>query len=145
MPRSTPLRHLICRAYQLCMLKSKFDAATLANLRHDIKMVIWRIINQLVLPNELTLEEIDMMSCHIRIYAGLKGQTKARNTWEAYQSGSFWSFFMEKGGDECPKPLLKRILYSSLNGVSLTSQMGAISLSIKEAHQTSPSIDLIGF
>lgn len=53
-----------------------------------------------------------MVACHTGIYAGLMGCTKAPNTWEAYQSGSFWAFVMDKWGDGCPKPLLKRVLYS---------------------------------
>lgn len=62
-----------------------------------------------LLPESIVLDEIDMVACHTGIYAG---QTKAPNTWKAYQSGSFWAFIMERWGNGCPKPLLKRVLYS---------------------------------
>lgn len=70
------------------------------------------------------------------------GRTKAPNTWEAYESGAFWFFIIGKWGDLCPKPLLKRILYSGLNGASLTSKTGgAISLCVKEAHTNLADLD----
>lgn len=132
-------------SYPRLVPKSGHGSATLANLRRDLKGVIHQVINRLVLPDELILEEIDMVACHTGIYAGLMGCTKAPNTWEAYQSGSFWAFVMDKWGDGCPKPLLKRVLYSGLNGASLTSQTGAISACIKEAHQQHQSIGLADF
>lgn len=82
-----------------------------------------------------------MVACHTGIYAGLMGRTKAPNTWEAYQSGAFWSFILGRWGDLCPKSLLKRILYSGLNGASLTSQTGAIFSYVKDAYGNSPSFD----
>ncbi|KAI5072267.1 hypothetical protein GOP47_0012373 [Adiantum capillus-veneris] len=68
------------------MPKNGFGADTLANLRHDLKRVIRRVINQIVLPGELTLDEI-MVACHTGIYASLMGQTKAPNTRGATSPG----------------------------------------------------------
>lgn len=53
---------------------------------------------------------------------------------------------MNKWGDGCPKPLLKKILYSGLNGASLTSRpTGAISSCVKEAHGKIQSTPFIHF
>lgn len=95
-----------------------------------------RVTDQLILPKGLVLEELDMVACHTGIYAGLMGAAKAPHTWEAYGSGSFWAFIYKKWGDtfDCPKSLLKRIVYSGLNGASLISRQGAISACVKEAY-----------
>lgn len=54
---------------------------------------------------------------------------------------AFWSFIIEKWGALCPKPLLKRILYSGLNGASLTSRTGAICSCVKDARGKDDSAD----
>lgn len=72
--------------YSRLIPKNSHGAATLANLRRDLKRVIRQVIDWLVLPDELAMEEVDMVACHTGIYAGLMGRTKAPNTWEAYQS-----------------------------------------------------------
>ena len=149
--RRCPVQHTFATSYgdlpsyPRLVPKSGHGSATLANLRRDLKRVICQVLNRLILPDELVLEEIDMVACHTGIYAGLMGPTKAPNTWEAYQSGSFWAFIMERWGNGCPKPLLKRVLYSGLNGASLTSQSGAIPLYIKEAHSEHASVGLADF
>ena len=111
-------------------------SATLANLRRDLKRVIRQVIDLLILPEGLVLEEVDMVACHTGIYAGLMGPARAPNTRQAYGSGAFWTFIFDKWGGmfDCPKSLLKRILYSGLNGASLTSRQGAICACVKEAY-----------
>lgn len=39
--------------------------------------------------------------------AGLMGEAKAPNTWEAYRSGSFWNYIFSKWGDDIPKPAIE--------------------------------------
>lgn len=59
------------------------------------------------------------MACHTGIFTGLMGPNRAPNTWDAYRSGNFWGFVMNKWDHGIPKPLLKTIFYAGLNGASL--------------------------
>lgn len=73
-----------------------------------------------------------MVACHTGIYAGLVGKDKAPHTWEAYHSNAFWNYIFSKWGDDIPKPLLKTLLYSGLNGASMRGG-GSIRCNVKEA------------
>nr|YP_005352949.1 hypothetical protein MACHC_p030 [Mankyua chejuensis]ADZ47981.1 hypothetical protein [Mankyua chejuensis]AJJ48611.1 ORF295 [Mankyua chejuensis] len=124
-------------------VKPKVDNSlgTISNIKRECKRVIKETYQRVVLPRDLCIEEIDMVACYTGIFAGLMGEKRVPNTWQAYHSGSFWDFIMEKRGREIPKAVLKTLLYSGLNGASLKGQ-GAIRTRLMEERKDLSGDDL---
>ena len=73
---------------------------TIACLRRDCKRVIKTLVEKYILPDDLVLDELDMVACHTGIYVGLTGAVNAPHTWEAYSTVNFWSHIMSKWGSD---------------------------------------------
>lgn len=78
----------------------------MASILRDLKRVIKRVLRRVLLPEELIIEEVDMVACHTGIYAGLMGKTHAPCTWDAYHSESFWDQILSSFGPDIPKQSL---------------------------------------